>query len=180
MTTIAALQTGDGWVIASDGQTTSNDRPFTSRHQPKVIVKADYAFAVAGKGSACDVACHRWMLPPSAADGASEEQVYQHMVRLVAPSLRREFDAQGVALGEDESFQMIIAHKGLLFQIEYDFTVLLDDFGMYAIGSGAPYALGAMEAGATPAQAVQIASKFDVWTDQFSAEIREANLNGVV
>jgi ATP-dependent protease HslVU (ClpYQ) peptidase subunit len=36
--------------------------------------------------------------------------------------------------------------------------------GLYAIGSGAAYAIGALEAGATPTEAVEIASRNDVMT----------------
>lgn len=171
MTTIAAQQTAHGWIIAADGQTTSGERPFHSAYTPKIVTKGDYTFAVAGKGSACDTVVHEWTPPPSTPPFSGDAVVYQNMVKRVVPSLRLTFDLNGVTFADDESFQMIIAHRGLLAQIECDFTVLLCETGMYSIGSGAQYALGAMAAGAMPKQAVQIASRFDIWTSDQIDEV---------
>ena len=172
MTTIAAsMSTMRGtWSIAADGQTTSGDRPFESRHQPKIVTRSDYTFATAGKGYACDVAQFHWV-PPVSQTGTGVSAVYMHVVKSVVPSLRDAFDRAGVTFEGDESFQMILAHRGVLLQIESDFTVLLDESGWYAIGSGAPYALGALAMGATPEEAVRTAAMFDIWTG-FGVEVR--------
>jgi ATP-dependent protease HslVU (ClpYQ) peptidase subunit len=163
MTTIAAIQKFYGWELAADGQTTSGDRPFASVDQPKIIKRADYTFACAGKGYACDVAAFHW-IPPESRALETTQQTYQHIVKHVVPSLRETFEQHGVTFDGDESFQMLLAHQGLLVQIECDFTVLMEDSGLYAIGSGAAYALGAMAAGLDPLEAVRIASLFDIWT----------------
>lgn len=163
MTTIAAIQKLHGWELAADGQTTSGDRPFASVDQAKIIKRADYTFACAGKGYACDVAAFHW-IPPESRALDSTQQTYQHIVKHVIPSLRETFEQHAVTFDGDESFQMLLAHQGLLVQIECDFTVLMEDSGLYAIGSGAAYALGAMAAGVDPPEAVRIASLFDIWT----------------
>lgn len=177
MTTIAAVQTQHGWIIASDGQTTSGDRPFHSEHTPKIICNGDYTYAVAGKGSACDAVAGLWQPPPSTPRFSGNAVVYQNMVKRVAPSIRRLFDDLDITFTDDESFQMIIAHRGLLFQIESDFTVLLDESGDYAIGSGAQYALGAIAMGALPRKAVEIASRFDIWTNSQIDEVFQTGDN---
>lgn len=163
VTTIAGLQKYTGWEMAADGQTTSGDRPFESVLQPKIVTKADYTFACAGKGYACDVAAFHWS-PPESTVTEGHEEMYLHLVKNVVPSLRAAFDRAGVTFEADETFQMLIAHRELIAQIESDFTVLLADNGLYAIGSGAAYALGAMEAGAEVYEAVHIASRLDIWT----------------
>lgn len=173
MTTIAAVQTAHGWVIAADGQTTSGDRPFYSEYTPKIICNGDYVYAVAGKGSACDAIATLWHPPPSTPPFAGDAVVYRDMAKRVAPSIRRLFDDNDITFADDESFQMIIAHRGLLFQIESDFSVLLDKSGEYAIGSGAQYALGAIAMGAMPRKAVQIASRFDIWTNDQIDEVHQ-------
>jgi len=171
MTTIAASSSMRGtWSIAADAQTTSGDRPFGSQHQPKIVTRSDYTYAVAGKGYACDVAQFHWTPPISQAVRGTRD-VYMHVVKAVVPSLRDAFDRAGVTFEGDESFQMIIAHRDVLLQIESDFTVLLDDTGWYAIGSGAPYALGALAMGATAEEAVRTAAIFDIWTGG-SIEVR--------
>jgi ATP-dependent protease HslVU (ClpYQ) peptidase subunit len=45
-----------------------------------------------------------------------------------------------------------------LFEIDSDFAVAMNDSGLYAIGSGGDYALGALHAGAPVLEAMRIAA----------------------
>jgi len=49
-------------------------------------------------------------------------------------------------------------------QVDDTLSVLMRDDGIYGIGSGAPYAIGALQAGATWRRAMQIAAKNNVFT----------------
>jgi ATP-dependent protease HslVU (ClpYQ) peptidase subunit len=160
MTTIVGVVTYTGWTIAADYQVTSNDRPFVSTSQRKIITIGGYTYACAGKGSACDAAMFLW--EPPDCEGVTDP--HHFAVSTLAPSLRELFAEQRITFEDDEGFQMIIGFGGELFQIEGDMTVLVDASGLYAIGSGASYALGALASGATPRNAVLAASEFDIWT----------------
>ena len=52
--------------------------------------------------------------------------------------------------------------NGEVFQITNDFTLLRSSTGIYGIGSGADYAIGALMAGASVEDAIKIAIKLDI------------------
>lgn len=62
-------------------------------------------------------------------------------------------------VGKD--FRMLKLTKEGLFLIDHDLVWVKIDAPYYAIGSGAPFAIGAMEMGAAPAKAIEIAMKHD-------------------
>lgn len=160
MTTIVGVQEADRCIIGADSQTTSGDRPYTSKHTPKITIIGEYMIAAAGQGLATDVLMHHWK-PPSMRTSATE---YLHMVRDVVPSIRAAFNKHEVTFTGDESFQALIAMHGQLFEIASDYTVLVRDDGYYAIGSGASYALGALHMGATVEEALEVAELNDIYT----------------
>jgi len=159
LTTIVGLQEHDRCTIGCDSQTSSGDRFYASPRQPKVIDNNGVLVACAGSGYACDVAMHMWK--PPASNGV---EIYKHVVTKVVPSLRAAFTQHDVTFKDDESFQALIGIEGEIFHIESDFTVLLRDDGIYAIGSGAAYAVGALHMGASVAEAIEIAAANDIYT----------------
>ena len=58
----------------------------------------------------------------------------------------------------------MIAMRGELFEIDEDYSVSRREDGVYAIGSGADFALGALMAGADIQSAMHIAATLDVNT----------------
>ena len=67
---------------------------------------------------------------------------------------------------KDAGFDMLFAFDGELFEIDSDFSVLLNGDGIYGIGSGSPFAIGALYAGATVEQALEIAANNDIYTSE--------------
>lgn len=167
MTTIVGIQQDDGIVLAADALTTSNDRPYTSKAQPKIVDNNGYLIACAGMSMACDVVQHLWKAPAQ-----KESHTYKHIVGTVVPSLRHALHTNDVTFKDDDSLQILLALKGWLFQIESDFSVLMRTDGLYAIGSGSAYAIGALAAGATPTEAIKIAAANDIFTG-LPVEIRK-------
>ena len=85
----------------------------------------------------------------------------------VVPSLRVTLGAYGYVPDKentDQDFMFLIAINGTIFELDETLSVLLRDDGIYGIGSGAPYALGALQAGATWRKAMQIAAKNNIFT----------------
>lgn len=64
----------------------------------------------------------------------------------------------------EDSEAIIVTNKGLFALWEKQFMVHLDDCRFYSIGSGSRIALGAMQMGATPVEAVEAAMEFDIYT----------------
>lgn len=67
---------------------------------------------------------------------------------------------------EDRDFQVIVIDKDgeRVWLLDSELTPMEVQGEFFAVGSGAAYALGALEAGASPAQAVAIAAKYDQFT----------------
>jgi ATP-dependent protease HslVU (ClpYQ) peptidase subunit len=89
------------------------------------------------------------------------------MVETVAPSLRFTLSVNGYQPdkeSEDQDFIFLIALNGVIYEIDDTVSVLMRDDGIYGIGSGASYAIGALQAGASWKQAMNIAAKNNVFT----------------
>jgi ATP-dependent protease HslVU (ClpYQ) peptidase subunit len=89
------------------------------------------------------------------------------MVETVAPSLRFILSVNGYQPdkeSEDQDFIFLIALNGVIYEIDDTVSVLMRDDGIYGIGSGASYAIGALQAGASWKQAMNIAAKNNVFT----------------
>jgi len=72
-----------------------------------------------------------------------------------------------LTLQSDDDFEGLIVYSNaprrfLSYENSMEPTIITADY--YAIGSGRPFALGALAAGATVTQAVHIACKFDIYS----------------
>jgi ATP-dependent protease HslVU (ClpYQ) peptidase subunit len=90
------------------------------------------------------------------------------MISKVVPSLRKCLVDNGFNFDEDADgetrFDFLIAVAGHLFSVADDLSVGMRDDGIYGVGSGSKYAIGAIMAGATPLEAMRIAASQDAWT----------------
>jgi hypothetical protein len=91
------------------------------------------------------------------------------MIAKVVPSLRKCLTDNGFNFEQESTdgesrFSFIISVAGTLFSVEDDLSVGLRDDGIYAVGSGAKYAVGAILAGASPLEALKIAASQDAYT----------------
>ena len=92
------------------------------------------------------------------------------MISKAMPSLRECLKANGYNFDEAQEkdsgarFQFLIACNGQLFDIDSDLAVMRSSDGIYGVGSGAAYAIGAIHAGAKPMKAMEIAAKLTAFT----------------
>jgi ATP-dependent protease HslVU (ClpYQ) peptidase subunit len=160
VTTILGVEDKHGCVIAADTQTTSSDRIYIDNRLTKIVEVGEYLIAAGGNGLACDIAQYCWR-PPRVTDAP----LYPFVVSKVVPSLKKAFTAHGFTPSDkdDDEYQVLLAIRGHLLQIDSG-SVLLNDTGIYGIGSGADYAIGAFTAGASVIEAVTIAADNDIYT----------------
>jgi ATP-dependent protease HslVU (ClpYQ) peptidase subunit len=89
------------------------------------------------------------------------------MITDVVPSMKEALEENGYKLDKedkDSGFEILLAVDGELFNISDDFSVLMDQTGIYGVGSGAPFAVGALHTGATVEKALEIAEKLSPYT----------------
>jgi len=165
MTTIAAIQFEDRVIIGADSQVTAT-RKYSHPKMAKITERGQYLIAGAGEVAACDVAQHIWKPPaPTAAD---KKDLYHFMIAKVIPSLKQCFkdnDYKWDVKEDDETkFAFLIAVGGEVFDISDDLAVCLDEDGYYGIGSGSSLAVGALHAGSSIEEALQVAANKDPYT----------------
>lgn len=171
MTTIVAVQYGDKVTFAADNQVTGdNGRRYNHPDMKKIVQLGEFLVAGSGEVQPCDVIQHQWTPPKVTAK--DREDVYHFMITKVMASLRDcltkngyDFnEGKGDGKSDENRFNFLIAVCGEVFDVADDLSVCRSGDGIYGIGSGSPYAIGALHAGAKPKKAVEIASKLDVNT----------------
>lgn len=166
MTTIIGLEYPKSAIIVADSQTTDASGYIYNHPDVKKIAERG-PFLVAGSGEVlpCDVAQHIWEPPvPTKSD---YKNLYHFMIAKAMPSLRKCLSDNGYNFDEDNKelrFQFIVAIGGEIFDIDQECSVSKNTSGVYAAGSGASYALGALHAGADAYEAIEIASKLTAFT----------------
>lgn len=166
MTTIIGLEYKDSCFIVADSRTTDNDgRIFTHPDVQKISENGMFLIAGSGETLPCDIAQHVWVPPtPGKQD---REDLYHFMIVKAMPSLRKCLSENGYNFDEDTKetrFQFIMAVGGEIFDIDQELSISKSADGVYAAGSGAAYALGAIHAGADAYEAMEIASKLTAFT----------------
>lgn len=180
MTTVIGYQ-GNGWVcLAADSQITDGDKRVLSPSTPKIIKLKKYLLAVSGDCRPGDVLTYNWT--PPAYDGSDP---VRFMGKKVIPSIIAAFKAQGFDYTkEGVSYSYLLAFDGNLFEIGDDLSISQSADGLYGIGSGSAYALGALAvqlpnlerqewASEQMLQALEVSAKYDVNTSApFQVELQ--------
>lgn len=161
MTTIIGIQ-GDGFCLISADSRISEvegDKGLVSQFfslkesNSKLALNGRYIVGAAGDLRAINILHHAFQ--PPAAPPAIRGKKLDHFVTVkFIPSLRECFEEQGYATPDkDEKKHMaehastvIMAVNGIIYVIDSDYSWISDTNGLFAIGSGSQFALGAMHA----------------------------------
>lgn len=167
MTTIIGIEYPDRSILVADSRVTDDaGRIYAHRVMKKISQRGSLLIAGAGEVTPCDIAQNIWIPPQFTAK--DKKDVYRFMITKVMPSLRKCLTDNGYNFEEDKKdgmrFQFLISVGGEIFDIDEDLSVMKSDDNLYAIGSGGPYALGALYAGAKPEVAMDIASKVSAYS----------------
>jgi ATP-dependent protease HslVU (ClpYQ) peptidase subunit len=170
MTTIVGVQYEDKCVLGADSQVTDPDGRIQRHSQMvKISQRGDLLIAGSGEVNPCDIAQHIWNPPKLTA--AHKKDVYHFAITKVVPSLRKCLKDNGYNFEEErdkstneQRFHFLIAVGGEIFDISDDLSVTRSQDGLYAVGNGSAYALGALHAGAKAEEALEIAEKLDAYT----------------
>ena len=167
MTTIIGIEYDDKSVIVADSRVTGDDgRIYSHPVMRKITKRGSLIIAGAGEVAPCDIAQNIWN--PPAFTAKDKKDAYRYLVTKAMPSLRKCLTDNGYNFEEDKKdgtrFQFLIVVGGEIFDIDEELTVMKSDDNLYSIGSGGPYALGALYAGAEPLKAMEIAAKVSAYT----------------
>jgi ATP-dependent protease HslVU (ClpYQ) peptidase subunit len=154
VTTIIGVVKNGHVILGADSQVTSQSRPNMHPKMQKITNNNGYLIAGSGDSTPCDILQHIFIPPvPTIAE---RKDLYKFMITKFVPAMREALDENGYKLdGVD---------KDAGFEIDSDFSVLLNGEGIYGIGSGSPFAIGALSMGGTVEQSLEIAVKNDIYT----------------
>lgn len=163
MTTIVGVQSTEGCVIVSDSLVVADGKIYNHPDMVKAVERGSYIIGGAGDYRALQVVLHGWV--PPVVTAKAKLNLYEFVINKVAPSLKKALTEAGIGFSkttdnEDNKFELslIIGINGSLFEIDSDFAVAMNNTGLYAIGSGGDYALGALHAGASALEAIKISA----------------------
>ena len=200
MTTIVAIQGSNYAAIGTDSRISSFDEGGMAYQittlgagSSKIAFNGKYILGAAGDVRAINI-LHHSFTPPVPSPATKGKKLDAFITNKFIPALRECFELQGYAMPERDSSEhlaehgstILVAIHGTIYVIEGDYSWTSDSTGIYALGTGAPYALGALAvlaknnsitqpvAKKAILQSLQVASKFDPYTGPpFSTMVQE-------
>lgn len=190
MTTIAAIQ-GEGFsVICADSRIADVDSDgyivqlsTLKEGATKVALNGKYLLGAAGDLRAINLLHHAFH-PPTIPAGMKGKNLGSFFTNRFIPALRKCFESSGYVV-ENQNGSSVAEHgsvilvsvMGNIYIVDRDYSWMSDSSGIYALGTGASYALGAMhslypkdaklsikEAEDLCIHALEVASKLDPYT----------------
>jgi len=165
MTTIVGLVKNGHVIMGADSLVTAGSRKYVHPGMPKIVSNNGYLIGGAGDVAPCDILMYIWVPPVPTV--TQRKNLYKFMITDVVPSMKECLDEEGYKpdpSDKEAGFDLLIAFDGEIFNIDSDFCVLMDETGIYAIGSGAHFALGSLHQGATVEKALEWAEKLSPYT----------------
>ena len=165
MTTIVAICKNGNVTMGADSQVTNGSRPNKHPFMEKITKNNGYLIAGSGDSQPCDILQNIFIPPVPTIQ--ERKNLYKFMIVKFIPAMRECLEDNGwkpEREDKESGFDMLIAFDGEVFDIGDDFSVLLNDDGIYGVGSGSPFAIGALYAGATVEKALDYASNNDIYT----------------
>jgi ATP-dependent protease HslVU (ClpYQ) peptidase subunit len=200
MTTIVGIQGDTYAIICTDSRISAIDESgfafqitTLGSGTSKVATNGDYLLGAAGDVRAINI-LHHAFIPPKPPLSAVGKKLDQFITRQFIPALRTCFDEQGYSVPDRETSEhvaeqgstIVVVIHGTIYIVEGDYSWTSDTAGIYAIGTGSSYALGAMQALMSAKKptiqqaktiankALTVASKFDPYTGSpFQAFVQE-------
>lgn len=176
MTTIAAVQ-GDGWAVIGYDSRVSIIEPagriYTMpKTKGKLAKNGEYLMATAGDLRILNIISYVFQPP---AIPRTNTNLDKFMITKFIPALKTCLEENSVSKDGEHGALLMVAVRGRIYEIGSEFEWCEDTKGIYAIGSGESYALGALyaslpkmfsleDAKRCVKQAVEIAAELDSGT----------------
>ena len=165
MTTIVAVCKNGNVTMGADSQVTDGSRPNRHSKMEKITKNNGWLIAGSGDSTPCDILQHIFIPPvPTIKE---RDNLYKFMITKFIPAMQdclEENNWKPDQNDKDSGFSMLFAFDGEVFDIGNDFSVLLNSDGIYGVGNGSQFAIGALYAGASVEKALEIAANNDIYT----------------
>lgn len=164
MTTIVGISKNGDVIFGADSQVTDGNRKHNHIKMEKISKKNGYLIAGSGDSGPCDILQH--LFDPPVPSVQERKDLYHYMITKFVPAMRECLEENDWKPDpkDDSGFNMLIAFDGEIFDIGNDFGVIINDTGIYGVGSGSQFAIGALAAGASVELALEYAANNDIYT----------------
>lgn len=171
MTTVVAVKTAKGAKFAWDSQSTWQGRAILGKE--KVVQNGPVTFGVAGLGRITGILKH--MDIPDRNEFHPNFDNERWIITSLVPAIRRAIQNEDVSEpgSFDSDAHIVLFVGGDLGYLTSNLSYVTDETDTYAIGSGSPYALGALSAGVSAKRAVEIATQWDLYS---GGTVKEMNV----
>jgi ATP-dependent protease HslVU (ClpYQ) peptidase subunit len=145
MTTIAAIQ-GSSWVVIGyDSQVSESEgRKYNlPDNSPKFFEVGKYLIGVAGDYRAVNILSFLFF-PPDLQEDITGKDLDKFMISKFVPSLKKCFEANSYGKDEEHGSLIMVIVNSTAYEIGSNYDCIRDSKGLYALGSGGSYALGAL------------------------------------
>jgi len=160
VTTILAIETLAGVQIGCDSQATGPADKI-QMEQPKVFTNNGAIYGIAGMALLANEMRYGDLPEPP----QDMDETDRWMTREVIPAIRAIIEEIAPKRGEDDyEMHLLVVANGRAYEVGSNAGWIRNTAGVYAIGSGGPFAAGAISAGASMQQALEIAAKHDPYT----------------
>lgn len=158
MTTVVAVEHAGGVTFGCDSRIS-----WLHEHNgwcDKVFVNGGFAIGAAGGYRGSQVL--RFASLPPVPEGLEGDLVDRFLFSEFVPAVREAYSGQDVESGNE---LLIVAVLGRAYFISSNFSFIRNPDGLYAIGTGGEYALGALKVGVSVRDAVRVAAYYDPCTN---------------
>jgi len=163
LTTIVAVEKDGKVKFAADTRITTGWSK-SDGWVSKIVHNGEVTFAAAGYLRAIQVLAYAKLSPLP--EKATEDLIDRYVTLELVPAIREAFDATGADKNALAGSRVLVSLLGRVYSVHGgDGSWIRNKEGIYAVGSGADWAIGALSAGASPEEAIKIASKFDLYTN---------------
>ena len=150
MTTVVGIQ-GHNWaVVGADTRVVDDGRIFNlPAGAGKIVRKPDYIIALAGDFRPAQIFSHQTKYPKPPAF-TTVDALDKFVTQKFLPAIKDTYREVGFVPLEDEGAELLVAIHGTIYDIGSDWSWARDKRGIYGVGSGSPYAIGAAAALGVP------------------------------
>lgn len=145
MTTLAAIQ-GPSWVVVGyDSQVSDDGRSYLlPADSPKCFEVGEYLIGIAGDYRAVNVLSHNFVPPDPGKNSGVDLDKF--MNSKFVPSLKKCFDNNFYGKENEHGSLLLVVVNCTVYEIGDNYDCIRDSRGLYALGSGGAFALGALYA----------------------------------
>jgi len=147
MTCIAGVVKGDTVFIGGDSAATGGGLDRTIIKDPKVCVRGAIAFGVCGLPKVMDALFHAVELPEQTDDEEDRAFIVGRLIPAIRDGLKKlDCTSEDPQYGTCFLGGFLMGYRGVLYDVQGNFQLVVSAKGYCAIGSGGPAAMGALRA----------------------------------